>query len=164
MIDSRLLDQRLSESIEKLKALGIPLSDHIFTHARINDRAKKRLGCCIYRDGSYTIEIASFLLEDEKNEDMLMDTIYHELLHTCPGCINHGKEWKYYAGFVNTALARRIQRTAELTEQEGGSEYPYMLVCSSCKMEIGRMRMSRVVKNPERYLCAKCGGKLVRAR
>ena len=61
-----------------------------------NSRARKKLGCCkMYRkDGyiAYKLEISTQLSgEDDRT---VKEVILHELLHTCPGCQNHGEKWK----------------------------------------------------------------------
>ena len=39
----------------ELRALGIPLSKDIDPQPVINTRAQRRLGCCVHREGRYTI-------------------------------------------------------------------------------------------------------------
>ena len=40
----------------------------------------------------------------------ITNTIYHELLHTLPGCQNHGKLWKMYAKKVHDLFGFNICR------------------------------------------------------
>ena len=40
-----------------------------------------------------------------------MQTLAHEVLHTCPGCRNHGALWKEYAARMNGAYGYAISRT-----------------------------------------------------
>lgn len=162
MISQQSLDSLLAEMAESLRELGIPLSSHISPAVLVNSRAKRRLGCCYYRDGVYVIEVSSGLLEQPER---LRQTLAHELLHTCRGCRNHGEKWKAYAAEVNGALGYSIQR---LAPAEGESQEPlrqeklrYILECQSCGAKIYRSRMSKAVKYPWRYRC-KCGGKLKR--
>ena len=85
----------------ELRALGIPLSRHIDPQPVINTRAQRRLGCCICREGRYTIQVSQSVLDDPQ---LLRATLAHELLHTCPGCLNHGAAWKAYAKTVGEPL------------------------------------------------------------
>ena len=39
----------------------------------------------------------------------IINTIYHELLHTLPNCQNHGKVWKMYANQVNKLTGLNIK-------------------------------------------------------
>ncbi len=75
----------------ELRALGIPLSKDIDPQPAINTRAQRRLGCCVHREGRYTIQVSQCVLDDPR---LLRTTLAHELLHTCPGCLNHGPAWK----------------------------------------------------------------------
>lgn len=146
----------------ELRTLGIPLSQHIDPQPVINTRAKRRLGCCVHREGRYTIQVSQSVLD---NPPLLRTTLAHELLHTCPGCLNHGPAWKAYAKTVGEALGLSITRAVEL---EGDAaplrreEMKYFLRCEKCGAVIGRYRMCKLVKYPWRYRCAACGGKLKR--
>lgn len=160
-MDQRELDAMLASLAAELRGLGIPVSPKLLPGVQVNTRAKRRLGCCIYREGVYRIEVAAALLDDPP---MLRETLLHELLHTCPGCRNHGEKWKQYASYVNSKLGTSIQRTVKM---EGSfaplrhEEVKYILRCESCGKEIVRKRMCKVVKTPWRYRCL-CGGKLKR--
>lgn len=156
------LNSLLAEMAEALRNLGIPLSGHISPTVLVNSRAKRRLGCCYYRDGVYEIEVSASLLEQP---EPLRQTLAHELLHTCRGCRNHGEKWKGYAAKVNEALGYSIQRLApaegESPERLRQEKLRYVLECQSCGAKICRSRISKAVKQPWHYRC-KCGGKLKR--
>lgn len=159
--DAQRLKEQLARCSEVLVQLKIPISRNIFPEIKLNSRAKKRLGCCIKKDGSYIIELSTRLLTDR--QDLLSETLYHEILHTCPGCGNHGERWKSYAAVVNRALGLKISRTAKL-ESEEQPDPKYILKCRSCGIEIARFKLSKVVKSPGRYRCGKCGGSLERIK
>ncbi len=166
MISRAELNELLTEAEAKLWRLSVPFSPHIERAVKVNSRAKKRLGCCIYSGGRYTIEISQALLEDEK-EGLLTETLMHELLHTCKGCRNHGEKWKEYARRVNEAYGYNIARTVDTGEkitQLRKESIKYILVCEGCGLKIERSRMSKAVKSPWRYRCGKCGGKLKRVK
>lgn len=146
----------------ELQALGIPLSKHIDPHLVINTRAQRRLGCCVHREGRYTIQVSQSILDDPQ---LLRTTLAHELLHTCPGCLDHGATWKTYAKTAGEALGLSITRTVALEENAQPlrrEEKKYFLRCEKCGAVIGRYRMCKLVKYPWRYRCAACGGKLKR--
>ncbi len=81
-------DALLARAVEQARALGIPVSARISPRVAVNRRAVTRFGCCIRRGGEYVIELSERLLEAE--ERACMQTLAHEVLHTCPGCRNHG--------------------------------------------------------------------------
>ena len=155
------LDRELMELAETLRSMGIPVSRKLAPHVIVNTRAKRRLGCCYVQNGVYSIEVSARQLEDKEK---LRQTLAHELLHTCPGCRNHGERWKAYAQKVNEALGFSIQR---LSPAEGETvplrhdTVKYVLECQSCGAKLYRSRMSKAVKSPWRYRCP-CGGKLKR--
>ena len=155
------LDGLMARLRRELISIGIPVSNRLEPEVRINTRARRRLGWCYYQSGRYWIEVSQAVLEDE---DLLKQTLVHELLHTCPKCRDHGPKWKAYAQTVNEKLGYRIERTVK-TETPAGSlrheEIKYILECQSCGAQIKRMRMSKAVKSPWRYRCP-CGGKLKR--
>ena len=160
------LDRELTELAETLRGMGIPVSKKLTPHVIVNTRAKRRLGCCYVQNGVYSIEVSARQLEDREK---LRQTLAHELLHTCPGCRNHGERWKAYAEQVNNALGLSIQRLSpaegEMTEGEviplRHDTVKYVLECQSCGAKLYRSRMSKAVKSPWRYRC-QCGGKLKR--
>ena len=102
-------DALLARAVEQARALGIPVSARISPHVAVNRRAVTRFGCCIRRGGEYVIELSERLLEAE--ERACMQTLAHEVLHTCPGCRNHGALWKEYAARMNGAYGYAISRT-----------------------------------------------------
>lgn len=127
----------------------------------INYRAKTRLGQCKRKGDSYIVEIASSLLDEQTPESLLIETLMHEILHTCDGCMKHTGKWKQYADKVNAAYGYNITRTAgreELPENISADLKPkYRVVCKSCGAVYERFKQSAVIKHPERYRCGKCG-------
>lgn len=155
-------DRLLARVIGQARALGIPVSRSIAPQVRLNGRATGRFGCCIRRNGTYTIELSQRLLEAE--ERSVMQTLAHEVLHTCWGCANHGSRWKGYAARMNGAYGYQITRT-DSCEKLGipdTAKVRYVLVCSQCGAQFRRSRRSALVEHPERYRC-RCGGRLERA-
>ena len=131
----------------------------------INSRAKTCWGLCkLNRDGSYSIEIASRLLEDDRiSEQSCKETIIHELLHTCKGCMRHTGKWKYYAEVVNQVYGYNIKRVTQGSEKgienyEGGEmAIKYVFTCGTCGATIYRKRGSNFTRNYRYYGCARCG-------
>lgn len=157
------LDTLMQLMIQELRALNIPISPHILPSVAINKRAKRRLGCCKRLGERFTIEVSATLLTDEPR---LRQTLAHELLHTCPGCQNHGERWKAYAAIVNAAWGMEISRLAPPNEDEPArlrhDAVKYLLTCERCGKQFPRTRMCPPVQHPERYRCP-CGGRLRRS-
>ena len=140
-----------------LQAIGIKTGRIISID--INSRATKRMGLCEKTRGGYRIEISKFILSDRKE---LTDTIYHELLHTVEGCMNHGKRWNSLANKVNRIYNANVTRVATANQemkQEQLKRVKYRAVCQKCGKEIYRQRLSNLIKNPSEYNCKICNGK-----
>lgn len=153
--------------IGEMRAIGIEPSRQIFA-IRENRRAKKRLGCCkvVKERGrtGFVIEVSSIM--ERCSDEVLKDVIFHELLHTCPGCLNHGQKWKSLADRINRACGSHIRVRADssqipgLPREEEEPYYKYEIECAACGVRFYRMRRSRVVDHPEYYRCSRCGGRL----
>lgn len=160
-MDQNRVNALLAQVIGEARALGIPVSEGIAPEVKLNRRATGRFGCCIRRDGTYTIELSARLLNAE--EQAVRQTLAHEVLHTCWGCANHGARWKGYAARMNAACGYTIARTdtCERLGVEDTARTRYVLVCTRCGTQFRRSRRSRLVEHPERYRC-RCGGRLER--
>ena len=154
-------DALLRRVLEQAEALQIPVSGQIDPHVRLNRRATSRFGCCVRRGSGFIIELSERLLEAE--EWACCQTLAHEVLHTCPGCRDHGALWKGYAARMNAAWGYHIARTGSCRELGVPDVRPvrHLLVCSRCGMEFKRSKASKLVQHPERYRC-RCGGTLER--
>ena len=154
------IDGLLALAIAQARAVKIPVSGEIDPHVRLNRRARTRFGCCVRRDGRYTIELSAQLAR-EGSEDAVLQVLAHEVLHTCYGCSNHGARWKGYAQRMNAAYGCHISRTDNFAELglEDNRPVRYYVVCQRCGRRIPRMKRSPLVDHPERYRCT-CGGPL----
>ena len=158
--------KRTEELLQKCRRIlreeHIPVTEHPID-LTINSRVRSRFGKCTKTGNRYSIELSGYLME---TEDRTVETVLlHELLHTCPGCLNHGKRWKAHAEKVNQKYGYNI--TATTSYEKMGMADPgsretvkYLVKCSSCGLEIPRKRKCRLVENVDRYRCGKCGGKL----
>ncbi len=152
-------DALLQAVTKQARALGLPVSEKTAPHVVINSRTVTRFGCCRFADGSYTIEVAANVAMG--GEGPCRETLAHELLHTCPGCRNHGARWREYARRMNQAYGYNIRRTTtnEAMGVVSQRPYKYLLRCEVCGTELGRYRASPLTRHPERYRC-RCGGRL----
>ena len=155
-------DAMLRAVLEQVRAAGIPAAAQIDPQVRLNTRAKKRYGRCICKNGRYEIELSAHLVHADSS--FVYTVLAHEVLHTCPGCMNHGPHWKQYAARMGERYGYSIARTAQYALVPGAPrEAPYLLQCAACGTLFPRQRMSRSVREPGRYRC-RCGGKLLRLR
>ena len=156
-------DRLLQKVQAQARQAGIPISPNIDPHIAVNTRARHRFGQCINRGGHYTIELSAQLLTAP--EEACCQTIAHELIHTCPGCGNHGPLFRQYAEIMNRRCGYHISRVNTREEMglptEGASApaAKYLLRCQRCGKEFPRSRRSAAVDHPSRYTCP-CGGPL----
>ena len=151
------LDQLFTDCKRKLLLINIPVAKDITL--RINTRAKKRMGLCERNPltNAYIVEASYFALV---NKEQVENTLIHELLHTCEGCMNHGNLWKQYADKVKMYFNINIERTFSMSElEECGIIIPkakYTVYCSECGNSWDKHKQSNITKHPENYKCS-CG-------
>ena len=153
---------------------------------QLSKRNNKRYGCCkpqkpdenykkIVRKGwhysikyenfkQYTIEISPWVMQ--LKEEIIKNTIIHELLHCLPYCNNHGVEFKKYANKIKEKLGYTITTTGNKKEDyhksdmtyEKDRDYHYKIQCIQCGQILYRKRLAR--NFIKKYRCGKCKGKL----
>lgn len=183
------LNKIFEECIKELKSIGIDMLDEKKIgkiDISISKRNNKRYGCCkqeepdkafkiITQRGSkkiikyekfniHHIEISKWVLELDDN--IIKNTIIHELIHCMPFCNNHGLQFKQYANYINFKLGYNISRLGNKKEDyqksnveyEEEKQYKYKIKCTKCGQEYLRKRLnSNFIK---KYRCGKCMGKL----
>ena len=187
------MEQRLeiiyNKCLEELKSIGIDVlnSTQIGTiDISLSKRNNKRYGCCKQEEpdvrtkyiekvgrkriiryakfNKHHIEISPWLLE--LDEEIIKNTILHEIIHCFPYCNNHGAEFKKYAKYINEKLGYNISRVGNKKEDyiksnveyEEKEQFNYHIKCTNCGQSFFRKRLSR--NFTRKYRCAKCKGKL----
>lgn len=152
-------DKLLKSVISEARTIGVPVSDKIEPRVKINSRAVRRFGRCVLSNGKYTIELSSMLIDAP--ERSCRQTIAHEIIHTCPGCMDHGKIFRRYAEMMNNAYGYSVSRTGSREEMGIPDEenYRFAIICQKCGKKILRLRRSSITDDPSRYRC-ECGGRL----
>lgn len=183
------IDQLYQQCLQELKLIGIDMQNKELIgniDIKISTRSSKRYGCCkqenpdkkykiVQRRGykniiryekfdTHHIEISSWVMQ--LNDEIIKNTIMHELIHCIPFCNNHGPEFKKYATYINTKLDYYITtkgnkeadyKASNLIYKEK-QEYKYKIACETCGQVLYRKRFnSNLIK---RYCCGKCKGKL----
>ncbi len=162
------------ECMRELENIGIKCGNVI--KIDVNTRSKKRWGQCRKIGNNYIIEVNQILLREDTDIDGLKNTIIHELLHTCKGCMKHTGEWKQLAEKVNRYYGYNIKR-CDSADEKGISEeqkekiqkertatrkVKFIFKCTCCGQKVERCRESKFTKYPELYRCAVCHGKFER--
>lgn len=183
----------LKDVIQEAVAAGIQIQT-IEPEVVINTRAKSFWGRCtavISRSAAstvYRIEVTTRLIGTD--ESSIKNTLMHEVIHTCKGCMNHSALWKRYASIVNEKYGYNVKRVTSSEEKgidglessTGASDIAggtgdgsfgrnaisrrrtmpvkYIATCTSCGRSQGYKRAGKVVTRPQNYRC-RCGGRIV---
>ena len=172
------LEKLYNECVEELKRIGIQIEEMGATQVTISKRATKRYGCCKqeepdkrtkYRENGiikygkfnkHTIEISSWVME--LNEDIIKNTIMHEIIHCMPYCNNHGEQFKKYAKYINKMLGYNISRVGNRQEDckrsnidyQEKTKSKYKIECKTCGQIFYRQRIAKGFTR--KYRCGKC--------
>lgn len=184
------LNKLYNDCIEELEKIGFKIKDNPEIgeiDISISKRNTKRYGCCKqekpdetdyhikrYRNDfkviyhkfqKHHIEISKWVMDLDEN--IIKNTIIHEILHCLPNCNNHGKLFQDYACYINQRLGYNIKtlgnkeedyKKSNLNFEEDHRNYNYKIVCQKCGTVFYRKRLRKnLIK---KYRCSKCGGKL----
>lgn len=165
------LQKYAQQCISDLNAIGIYPNE--IERFSVNTRARNRWGQAQYREGKYYINISVLLLDEQCPDSALRNTLYHELLHCCNRCMNHGEEWSRLAQIVSDCYGLDIKRCAS-DEEKLGAEYAnkikaeeplkqkkeFKIRCTKCGkvVTLRRYRTPKCVMHPQSYTHTNCGG------
>lgn len=183
------LNDLYTQCLEELKSIGLNMQYKELMgniDIKISKRNNKRYGCCKQENpdkkysikqkrGKYIItkyekfqthhiEISKWVMQ--LNDEIIKNTIMHELIHCIPFCNNHGEEFKKYASYINKKLGYNVTTKGNVKEDYENSNleyteannYKYKIVCQKCGQIIYRKRYNpNLIK---KYRCGKCKGKL----
>ena len=154
------------ECIEELYRIGIYPKP--FKQWREIDHSQGVWGyCCDLGNGAFGLELQKDLLNDGTDDAALKDTIIHELIHTLPGCFDHGSQWDEIAARVRAAYPAYLLLPAGGTNRYR-IEYTERPVCTwhcpNCgwsTADFSKRRKHRKT-DPVAYQCPLCKGRLKR--
>lgn len=145
------LDNLVSECFYICDMLNIPYSQSI--SISWNGRITTKWGYCRKIGEEYQISIAIRLSEDTISDETTKSVILHEILHTCSGCMNHGKLWKSYCKKIRENFGIKIKTVTSAEELNVSNKY--IIKCRRCGYKI---RYAMRPRNVERN-CPVCGSK-----
>lgn len=121
------------ECVREMKRAGIPVQNGKVSEVKAgNIEGYLEL---FNDDGYYnfSIVIGEELLQDTCPLKELKDVVIHELIHTCPRCLSHGKTWRKYAQMMNDAYGYSLLAGKDL-DSIFHSEKPITqrFVCRNC--------------------------------
>lgn len=92
----------------------------------------------------------------------LIGTSIHELIHTVPGCLNHGEKFKHIASCVNNRYpeydVRRIHSLSSFGININNMGYKYVVECPNCGNKVYYKKRPYFVEFLEDCTCGRCGG------
>ena len=184
------LENFYNECVKELSTIGINIKNNEQIgeiDIKIAKRNSKRYGCCkqeqpdknsaykikrgrhiitkYNRYEKHHIEISKWVMQ--LNEDIIKNTIMHEIIHCFPNCSNHGKTFKQYACYINEKLGYNVSRLGNKEEdckksnlqyKEIENEPKYKIVCQKCGHIYFRQRMKK--NFTKCYVCGICKGRL----
>ena len=120
------LDEMLAQCIADLEALGYEHYD-IIEHVRITNNSRT-LGSAQDMNKAFTrtrgvrnstrlipgmspLFRISITIKECKTDEDIKNVLYHEVIHTCPDCQNHGKKFKAIAAHINRVYGANVTVT-----------------------------------------------------
>lgn len=122
--------------------------------AKIGRNSKKHPGYFLRIGGLFQL-----IPNEELARIRFQSTIIHELIHTIPGCMNHGSKFQRICYLVNKKYPQYKLQTATGAEDFGiqlDEPIPkYKIICKCCGKEYLYQRKPKL--NINMYKCSKCG-------
>lgn len=140
----RKLNGMLAQCIADVRSIGYEPSGRILPHVRVTTNSRS-LGMCqemtssLYRvkrgvydviPGRSPIFQISCSVNAGSSDAEFKDVLYHEVIHTLPGCFSHGKPFKAVAEHVNREFGANVE-----TRKSAGKD-------SSGRVVVGSMRVT----------------------
>lgn len=157
-------DRLVAECKMMVEGCGLKLPDNIYY--TLNNRSKRRIGCCKRKYNNIIIEMSQNYFEEYLRVgdiEKIKDTLLHEMCHALPNGNSHGYIWKGYANKINAKYGFNIKRLADIDEvikSEKMKNANYFICCKQCGKTTPKQRASKQIKYIELYRCGLCGGKL----
>lgn len=123
------------------------------------------LGQCDSSTKPPHITISNYL--KDFNEEQIMNTVIHELLHALPICrySGHTGNWRALAQMVTAKTPYHISTYAdkadasEFDNRRSSNKAHYTVTCNNCGTVSTFYKRARIIDHPENYHCARCGAK-----
>ena len=143
------IKNEIKEDVELLISLGYADVSRNHYECRFDNRALRRLGRCTRMTTyKYLISVNEKYLR-MANPESIHNTIMHVVIHSLPGCMNHGKEWQNAARRVNASYnftpITRVHDLAEDKHYENyvKSNYHYSIECEKCHPKWSYMKKTK---------------------
>ncbi len=183
------LNKLYLECLDELNKVGIDVNEYGKRDISIlSSRSKKVYGYCMYENPDISskyivkrgrrkyIKYGKFNIYHIKinkwtmslKDEIIKNTIMHELVHSLPYANNHGMQFKRYASYINEKLGYNISRLGDKKKDfldsnleyndDKKEDYRYIITCQKCNTIYKRKRITKDFL--KKYRCSKCFGKL----
>ncbi len=159
-----LIKEKIDKAVDIIKDIYPSFQYKGFTKVRIS-KARSKWGSVKYNriTGDFALTISNVfedIQNDDKANEKLLNTVVHELIHTIPGCMNHGPNFKYYAALVNNKYPKlNIQRCTSMGQfgiQKTKKEPLYIATCSKCRRNWKYYRKPKLFDYISKCKCPYC--------
>lgn len=142
--------------INDIESLGIMFGE--ITEIRFA-RLRKKSGHCIkYSNNTFCIEISLAFKKEKVDINNLKNAVCHELLHSCPGCQNHGELWIEYAKMLDAVYGYGILTYKSKDDMVGNKPTIHKMRCPNCGgfWDISKHEDWQRIQNGDKSYCAWC--------
>lgn len=180
IITASVVKSNLNKAFDMFETAGISLNPKPTFEIKVTKASSyfAQVGTTNNRD-HYILSVSRMLEVIGDDADInaeLVDTLVHEIIHTQPGCFNHGTKFHKYADILNAAfpgvlhvdtygnLAKyhvtREQLLTYCAKIKSGSKVVYQITCPCCKNTWNYARdckMVKLVRAGRPLNCGRCG-------
>lgn len=117
----------------------------------------------------YTIRVNNDLLYGEHLEEMLRQTIPHEVAHifvyqVWPGVSGHGGEWRSVMRQLGLDPKRTHRYKVQKARNREKMSRQFIFTCDCQEHKLTKIRYHRIMNEGKTYICKRCGATLEFAR
>ena len=105
------IQREFIDCVERCHAWKVPISENIVLKSEL-DRSTQYYAITHYnaKKDQFETTISDLIWKEYPRRPLeaLHNLMLHELLHTCPDCFNHSKNWRYWVEKLNAEHGTRI--------------------------------------------------------
>jgi hypothetical protein len=164
----KTLDEFYQEALAVAKDCGLPFGN--ITKVTMTTATPNIWGRCkvINHGESYRLEFNKGVIL-RSDERFVIQTMLHEIIHTCPQCLGHTGNFKRYAAIIKGKYPQyNIKRTNGLAEAgyiHDPNDYKYALKCEKCgNVIVVGNRMTETIRKAKLLRHKVDGGRVIRIK
>ena len=103
------IERVFRKCVADCRTWGIPISDKIKPTVNRVSRKDCYAVTTLLDSGWYQVNVSDLIWEEYSvPSEALRNILFHELVHTIPGCFNHLKKWKFWVKKLNAEHGTKI--------------------------------------------------------